>query len=286
VDELAFFDLSEIGAQEGQAVPTVCYVATLDAGMLTSPPDGTETCTDVVPETYGACSYDGGVAGAPPELGAPRPLRLGGRLTKLGRNRRAAFNRVREDDEECMAGAIARSLDWLNREYRLGVNKTAQQLQRELVEAGTAIGKETGQTNAEVEGRRLRNKQAYTDRVFGGRIVTKTWDAGANVDTPPGMTESTEDLATWLRREWETEDVELIYTNGDEAHAVTIVEVVEDSFGNFKVKFRDDQYQNDPSGPGDSREKPAWVFKQNGVWHFFGLQFTIRFAVSESVTPE
>jgi hypothetical protein len=184
-----------------------------------------------------------------------------------------------------MAGALARSLDWLNREYTLGSKKKAQKIYADLVNAGATQLPGPGDSAAAAEGKRLSAKQTYVNQEFGGKVVTKTWDPGTNVDTPTGMTESGGDFAVWLKAEWETEDVELAFRSTGFAHIVTLTEVAENADGSFKVKFRDDAQQRDGNG-GDNGPKNGKIFQSGGTWYFGNTNFPLQFAISESpVTP-
>jgi cell division septation protein DedD len=184
-----------------------------------------------------------------------------------------------------MAGALARSLDWLNREYTLGSKKKAQKIYADLVNAGATQLPGPGDSAAAAEGKRLSAKQTYVNQEFGGKVVTKTWDPGTNVDTPTGMTESGGDFAVWLKAEWEAEDVELAFRSTGFAHIVTLTEVAENADGSFKVKFRDDAQQRDGNG-GDNGPKNGKIFQSGGTWYFGNTNFPLQFAISESpVTP-
>ena len=264
-------------------------------------------------------------------IGAPAPMRfraseaaavrrLGPRLAQapqqpvdLGPNRREAYNGVQEFDRHCMAGAIARSLDWLNREYRFGVELTAQQFYDGLTEAGVTATPRTQEFNpmpnrqAMVAGQRLAAKTNYVNEIFGpGRIQTSVWDAtsGApndgnihtNLPKRSPNAQNPEDFDAWLRREWAAgEDVEVSWTSPKSAHILTLTEVAVDAEGNFKIKYREDRDQRSPER-GDSGPTDGSIFKgtarQDGrqiqVWRFGDAKgethHVVKYAVAESPT--
>jgi hypothetical protein len=285
VRETAYVNLAQLGLQPGDDLTSICYTATLTSDLLETQPTGELKCLDVSALDYVAGDAESFALAGPFDPGAPEPISFQEKPTKLGANRKQNFNSVQEGENQCMAGALARSLDWLNREYTLGSKKKAQQIYADLVKAGATQLPGPGDSAAAAEGKRLAAKQTYVNQQFGGKVVTKTWDPGANVDTPTGMTESGGDFAAWLKAEWETEDVELAFRSNGFAHIVTLTEVAENADGSFKVKFRDDAQQRDGNG-GDNGPKNGKIFQSGGTWYFGSTSFPLRFAISESpVTP-
>jgi hypothetical protein len=285
VRETAYVNLAQLGLQPGADLTSICYTATLTLDMLETQPTGELRCIDVSALEYVAGDDESFALAGPFDPGAPEPISFQEKPTKLGTNKKQTFNSVQEDDKQCMAGALARSLDWLNREYTLGSKKKAQKIYADLVKAGTTQLGGPGDSAAATEGKRLAAKQTYVNQEFGGKVVTKTWDPGANVDTPTGMTESGGDFAAWLKAEWETEDVELAFRSAGFAHIVTLTEVAENADGSFKVKYRDDGQQRDDNG-GDNGPKNGKIFKSGGTWYFGNTNLPLLFAISESpVTP-
>jgi hypothetical protein len=285
VRETAYVNLAQVGLQPGDDLTTICYAASLTLDLLEAQPTGELGCLDVSTLEYVAGDDESFALAGEFDPGAPEPISFQEKPTKLGVNKKQKFNSVQEGDNQCMAGALARSLDWLNREYTLGSKKKAQQIYADLVKAGATQLPGSGDSAAATEGKRLAAKQTYVNQQFGGKVVTKTWDPGANVDTPTGMTESGGDFAAWLKAEWETEDVELAFRSGGFAHIVTLTEVAENADGSFKIKYRDDGQQRDGNG-GDNGPKNGNIFKSGGTWYFGNTNFPLQFAISESpLTP-
>jgi hypothetical protein len=220
------------------------------------------------------------------------------------------YNGVQERQKGCFAGAIARSLDWLNRQYNMGVDKSVDDFYADLEEAevtATIAGKGFGdEPNPEgrIRGYRLAQKVNYVNGVFGPeRIRTQVWDAGSSApnagavitplpkSSPRGP--NPVDLDAWLRREWQAgEDIEVGWVTKGGGHAVTLTEVAVDADGNFKIKYREDRAQTSPRGDagptdgtifrgqiGDQRV-PGWRFSDAK-----GGDHSISFAVSESPNP-
>ncbi|MCK5247495.1 hypothetical protein KAR02_11375, partial [Candidatus Bipolaricaulota bacterium] len=163
---------------------------------------------------------------------------------------------VQEARATCCAGSFARSLDWLNRKYDLGIDRTAQQIYTDLIAAGVSRPN-TDRTPARDEW--VARKNQYARAQSGNRIVTKVWDRGTSVSPIPGVTEETGDFLEWLKGEIQTEDVELAYFYPGNAHIVTVLEVYTKD-GDTYVKYRDDERQaNDAQG--DTAVKHAKIYK-------------------------
>lgn len=330
-----FFDLSQLGVRAGERLKALCFAAELSFNPRRSPPGPPSRCRRVRSERY--------LAGDDPSMapggsfragvGAPAPIkyraseavavrRLGSGpepalpLEDLGPNRREPYSGVQEGDRRCMAGAIARSLDWLNREYNFGVELSAQEFYEGLRDAGVTGTPDTQgistQPNAVPRGvgLRLAAKMRYVNDVFGpGRIETKVWDAasgaanGGNVHTnlPKSSpnSQNPEDFDAWLSREWQAgEDVELAWISPQSAHIVTLTEVAVDADGNFKVKYREDRAQG--SRRGDLGPTDGTIFRgrigenPDGSplmgWRFGDAkgktQHVVKYAIAESPTDE
>jgi len=188
---------------------------------------------------------------------------------------------VQEGNARCSAGSFARSIDWLNREHALGIDRTAQQIYQDLIAAGVSV------PNADRSPARdewIAKKNQYVREQTGNRIVTKVWDRGTDVDAIAGVEEETGDFAEWLKREIQTEDVEVAYFYPGNAHIVTVLEVYSKD-GDTYVKYRDDERQGDDT-KGDTAVKHAKIYKKDGQYRFGSDSNTIYFAVSESVVSE
>jgi len=211
--------------------------------------------------------------------GEPEPLHVDGVPTSVNAPR--DVRGVQEGTARCAAGAFARSLDWLNREHELGIQKTAQQIYQDLVRAGVSEPNEDG-TPARDEW--IARKNELARRQTGNRIVTKVWDRGTNIDPIENVTEQNGDFAEWLQREIRTEDVEIAYYYPGNAHIVTILQVYTRG-GSLFVKYRDDERQDDNTH-GDTAVKHARIYKVGDEYRFGTDRNRIYFAVSESVTDD
>ncbi|MCK5587021.1 hypothetical protein KAJ02_13190 [Candidatus Bipolaricaulota bacterium] len=210
--------------------------------------------------------------------GEPEGVKLDAKPEKV--NVARDVRSVQEGNAKCAAGSFARSLDWLNRKHELGIERTAQQIYADLITAGVSRPN-VDRTPARDEW--VAKKNQYARQQSGNRIVTKVWDRGADVSPIPGVEEETGDFLEWLKREIQTEDVEVAYFYPGNAHIVTVLEVYTKD-GDTYVKYRDDERQGDDT-KGDSAVKHAKIYKKDGQYHFGSDRNTIYFAVSESVVP-
>jgi hypothetical protein len=185
---------------------------------------------------------------------------------------------VQEGSAKCAAGAFARSLDWLNREHDLGLQKTAQQIYQDLIRAGVS---EPNTDGSPARDEWIARKNEYAREQTENRIVTKVWDHGTNVDPIEDVTEENGDFAEWLKREIRTEDVEVAYYYPGNAHIVTVLQVYTRG-GSLFVKYRDDERQDD-NAHGDAAVKHARIYKVGDTYRFGTDRNRVYFAVSESV---
>ncbi len=211
--------------------------------------------------------------------GEPEGIKVEGVATRV--NGARDVRGVQEEGARCAAGAFARSLDWLNREHDLGMQKNAQQIYRELIAAGVS---EPNDDNTPARDEWIARKDEYAREQTDGRIVTKVWDRGTTVELIEGVTEETGDFAEWLKREIRTEDVEVAYYYPGNAHIVTVLEVYTRG-GHLYVKYRDDEHQGN-NARGDTAVKHAKIYKVDGEYRFGADRNRIYFAVSESVAAE
>jgi len=281
--EVAHFNLEELGLMPEQDITELLYGYSLTyltledfyllpADMMFAPIDTIERKANDSPDE----------PPEPPEPffdpGAPEGVKGLGPATR--KNNERDVGPVQEDDCKCCAGSFARSLDWLNRKYELGMDKTAQEIYDDLIDSGVSEPNLDG-TTARDEW--IERKDKYAKEQAGDRIFTKVWDGGDYVDTVPGVGEQSGDFLEWLKNEIETEDVEVAYYYPGSAHIVTIVGVYTKD-GDVYVKYRDDETQGD-STTGDAAVKHAKVYEKDGKYHFGSDKNTLYFGVSESVTP-
>jgi len=287
--ESVHVDLAEIGLVFDDALKLVfgidveqLYVAiSVTADALDAFPDTTSELIDVGTVEYWASGNEdeSPLPGPFVDPGRPRGVKVPGAPAKVNVTR--DVRAVQETVSTCCAGAFARSIDWLNRTYELGMDKTAQQIYRDLIAAGVSKPN-VDSSPARDEWIHLKNQ--YARAQTGDRIVTKVWDRGSDVSPVSGVTEETGDFLDWLKREIPTEDVELAYYYPGNAHIVTIVEAYTVGAKTF-VKYRHDQPQGDDAN-GDEAVLHAEIYLKDGQYRFASDANIIYFAVSESVVSD
>jgi hypothetical protein len=277
--EAVHVNLAELNLTQGVDLPEIFYDKTVDSSIRTTPP-GPATAFAIVRNQKRLATDDPSRFPEPGPMnpGEPVGVKLDSPPVLLSADR--DIGPVQEDKKKCMPGAFARSLDWLNRENKLGLGKTAQEIYEELIKK--KVGSDT--TSLEDD---LKAKAEYARDISGTkeRIVTKVWDGDNKVKPIPGIKEEGGTFIDWLENEIKTEDVELAYYYPGGAHMVTVVGVYKDEKGNVIVKFREDDKQGDHNN-GDEKVKETKVYIKNGVPRFDGDNNKIGFAVSESVEEE
>jgi len=279
----AYFDLSDLGFVPGIEMPDVQYIISQTDYILETMPN--EPVSDGTIESEVRQSYDLSFEGTPVPVHIPPPMSVNtySYATIISPIRRGV-DRVQEDTNHCTAGAYARSLDWLNDTYNLGLDMSGQDFYDSLTERGVSDQSIEGRLRTEW----LRRKDQFARSISDGAIYTKAWDGGNSVDPIPGIHESRGDLLEWLLRESKTEDVEMAYHWTDSAgnghgHIVTIVGVIRNSDGSYTVLYKDDEYQGYDSH-GDTRIKYARLIPLGGgQYGFNNSNRRIHFAASESI---
>lgn len=280
--EGVYLDLEDLGISDGEEIGAITYVAT-----VTPEPLLTQPVTPILPATFTSedrFAWDRHYDVEPPMAASPAPVnvRVPATATQIGSDRDVGA--VQEGNCCCMAGSIARSVDWLNRTHALGINANAQEIYDGLRTAGVSVPGEDVTVEDWIEA-----KVDYTDMNCQDRIVTKVWDRGNTFIGPiAGLSESNEGLIDWLKREIKTEDIELAYCWWDpasgtwKAHIVTIVDVFEDTNGDIYVKYREDGQQGN-SAAGDSGVLTAKLAPHDGGWYGLGSTGNfLYFGLSES----
>lgn len=286
--EGTYFNLAELGLIAGTDLSEIYYSATVDSTIRATNPGPAATFAAVETlERRATDVTDQSPDPGPFDPGEPNGVKLDAAPTK--QNKARDVKGVQENHSKCCAGAFARSIDWLNREHKLGMNKNAQQIYEDLIKANVSKP-DLGGPNSRDEWIEAKNK--YTREQTNNRIVTKVWERTADtVDDTEGVVQETGDFAMWLIREIKTEDVELAYFYPSNAHIVTVLEVYTKD-GDTYVKYRDDEVQGDDSkgdGKGGNKYpavKHAEIYKKNGEYHFGSDNNTIYFAVSESKSKD
>jgi len=287
--EATYFNLAELGLIFDSALELVfgidviqLYVlVTVSSEILDDYPDAAADLVEVETVEHWATGTPDESPEPGPFLdpGEPEGVKLDGAPERV--NVARDVRPVQEARATCCAGSFARSLDWLNRKHELGIGRTAQQIYTDLIAAGVSRPN-MDRTPARDEW--VARKDQYAREKSGGKIVTKVWDRGTSVSPIPGVTEETGDFVEWLKREIQTEDVELAYFYPGNAHIVTVLEVYTKD-GDTYVKYRDDECQGRDT-EGDTAVKHAKIYKKDGQYHFGSDRNTIYFAVSESVVSQ
>lgn len=289
--ESSFFDWQELGYEEGEPVEAIEYELALQTEPAAEPAITIGRSTVLVaPEGHALCDEEEtGDPGDDPPGGAapgrPQPARSDG-TARRGHEERDV-RAVQEANRHCVAGAFARSLDWLNREHDLGLGKDATGFYDDLVAAGVS------QRNRGGDEGWLALKDRYARAQSGNRIVTKLWNfAGeGGLDPIPGIPTDRSTAISfkdWIQREMaDGEDVEVAFKERSRMegtpfrHIVTAVDLVLQRDGDMIIKYRDDERQGNDRGDGSIKSFKVVMFEGNAHLGRIGRQVT--FAVSESV---
>ena len=277
--EGADFDITLLGLSDGTDLSSLQYRFSVTPVVLALPLVGPMVGAVVADRVRLAFGTELGV-GVPlvaANIGAPVGVRVRQGVTDVIQHR--DVQGVQEDNSFCLYGSFARSIDWLNRTYKLGSNKTAQQIYDDIVKAAVPIGAGSYAKN-------VAKKDSILKRL-DGTSATKILDLKNAIGPVSGVAEETgKDLLEWLRRELPTEDVELQYVGANVNHIVTLTGLYKSGDTTY-VKYRDDEHQGDNT-KGDAAEKHASLIKDaNGDYVFRrkegGAFGTVRVAISESV---
>jgi hypothetical protein len=286
-------DLTDFGLSSGTQISSFDFGYQLTTSPLDAAPSVNFSNVSVSSLTYRAPTIDGVNVFRGP-FGSPGGFKAAGADSTVKGEPvvHEGVPRVVEDCCQCMPGAFARSLGWLNEKHKLGYGKDAQDIYKELKDR---IGFEKRLREEE----RIKKKAEYAKGISSS-IATKVLDAAGVLGSIEGVPEdSTTDLIEWLKREIKTEDVELAYCwfnpnkpPGEQkgCHIVTIAGFWEQDDKSF-VYYRDDAVQDGQSG--DLGYKIAELEKAaDGSYRFkrssgsTGTIRTVKYAVSESVIPE
>ena len=278
------FNIVDLGLSTGTNLLNMDVLLSVDPTPLLSNPTGLFNnflVSDVKQRTTG-----GFLAPFPINVGQPAGQKANGLVTKVIQHKNVPG--IQEDLNKCLTGAFGRSISWLNQEYRLGYNKTTQEIYDELFARN--IGSGLGDNNYS---RMIRDKANYLNGIAsnaGTNAVTKLLDIQNIFGDIEGVIEKKNiDLIDWLYQELPTEDVELDYGH----HIVTVTGIYMQD-GMTYIKFRDDEHQGDPNS-GDSVEKRGKLTLKDGMYFFRrdpepGIPdeaFKVRVTISESVhVPE
>ena len=279
------FDLGEFGISAGTDVSSLDVIMSLDSEFQTAPSAGLSSSFAVENLTYFSWNDIGD-----PETtaGFDDPGRPKGNKNTAEPDTKPKDRDIKplqEDPNQCFPGSMARSLDWLNREYEIGVNKPIDDVYKELRDK---VKSPAGKDVVEQATEQIRLKDEYAKATFKDSIRTKVYDPLGFVNAIPGVAETTpkdEALLEWLEREMKTEDVELAYYWKGGAHIVTIVSIYKTKDGKIKVRYRDDENQGNKSA-GDSELKEKELYLRDGRFRFGADENSVWYLASESPIPE
>lgn len=274
----ADLDLADVGISDGTALSSMDYRFTVTTAPLSVAPGGTDSTASVTPVTYGLRRITAPGGEGKPDAPSPHKPSVPAPATDVVEHK--GVPRVMEDDSECMPGAFARSIGWLNSAYNLNYPKTAQEIYSDLK---ALIGSGVGHP----ENKRIELKAGYLHDKVSNRAVTKVRDVQGLLPPMTGVEEDdTTDVLAWIRREMNTEDVELAvtYASGG-AHIVTLVGLFKQG-DDWYMRYRDDESQvGQGAGAGDTGIKTARFGKNTSGYWFGDPSARVYYAVSESV-PE
>ncbi len=268
------FNIVDLGLASGTPLPSMGVVYSIDSTPRIMQPTGAALGFSVTGIDYQATG--GKLLDFVADVGRPAGHKAAGAATKIIQHKDVPD--VQEGIDQCLPGSLARSIGWLNTEYKLGSAKTAQQIFDDLV-ALKVGSKGAGATTYEQD---IAAKAKYLDDLAKVHTKTKVLDLQNRVGPIPGVSEETGiDLVDWLYRELPTEDVELDYDH----HIVTITGIFMQD-GETYVKYRDDIQGADKTVTPEHTGK---LTKVGGVYKFReeggAGGFTVQLAISESI-PE
>ncbi len=267
-------DLTDLGLAPGDDLTDIDIAYSITPDVLQVMPAATPELYDVGDVIYQAS----GAKIGPPLLNVGAPMGVKATAAVTDAILHNGVGSVQEEKNCCLAGAFARSLDWLNKHYKLGSGNSAQDFYTDLRKQKVSSSETTYEQD-------IVAKHKYLLKLSPG-ATTKILDVAGIVDdnSTPGIPQQTgKDVVDWLYREMKTEDVELHY----DKHMITLTGIYKQG-GSIYVKYRDDEKQGDDA-KGDKAEKTARLYKQNGDYYFRrkpdGSGITVKVLVSESVSP-
>jgi hypothetical protein len=274
------FDIKELGISVGDALGSINMTYSISASVLASIPVGGAS-------VYSVSSIDYLMAGGTKgdnsfgDVGSPAGHKATEEVAKTDVIQHKNVPGVQEGNKRCLAGALARSMGWLNVEYKAGSAKTAQDFYNDL--RAKDVGSQTGDAKVTSYEDDIKEKDKQLQSLHVSE--TKIGDLDNRLGAIEGVKEdSTTDLIEWLKKELKTEDVELDYGR----HIVTITGFYKQGGKTF-VKFRDDEKQGDDT-KGDTTEKEAELYKEMDKYYFrvkdSGSSFQVKALISESFIPE
>jgi hypothetical protein len=125
------FDIALLGVPTGTPLTTLNFVATVSAEIQIGMPIGTMTTATVESVDYHpAGDAKLGQPALPDDVGSPAGIMISTAVSNLIEHE--GVPGVQEGTNQCLAGATARSIAWLNARYNLGSTKTAQEIYQDM----------------------------------------------------------------------------------------------------------------------------------------------------------
>lgn len=300
------FDIAQLGLASGTNLASLDFTSSVDSTLRASMPSGTMTSATVTHQVEIPATGLGKTGGPPPPPGSPTGVKVQGKVDETNSTpARPDVPSVQEDKNQCVPGAFARSISWLNVAHGLGLTKkvngktvprTAQEIYQALVNL----------LDSKSDGERLALKAealANQAKQAGKKAVTKLFDPGNDVKLPKNdksveRDKSEKDLLKWMKRELNNgQDVEMVYDlgttleGGITGHIITITRIIQTDSGTY-VEYRDDEAQGD-SKKGDAGVKTGQLESDGKGGYTFRrkdtgakgepVMFKVKWAVSESV---
>ncbi len=269
LDQVVYFNIADLGLHEGMPLSSLQAIVSYERAPLQTQPQGNNVSYMVIPSDRDAWGH---TVDPPQKVGFPRGHIASGPVTDALKH--TNISSVQEAPNNCITGAYARSIKWLDTTYdlkNLPPGKTAQDVYNDL--AGLGVGHGTGHHDEE---QMLETKAAYL-KGQDGRAVTKFVDlTGWMSNNVAGCTEENPaNLKDWLQYELKTEDVEICYDH----HCIMLAGIYTQQ-GCVFLEYRDDERQGNDTA-GDTTEKEGQLLEDAGQWYLDGSP--IDYVVSESI---
>jgi hypothetical protein len=218
----------------------------------------------------------------PFDPGEPRPILIT-RIPRTEFNLRVS-RPVQEERGHGVAGAFARSLDWLNQIFKWDPSLSAQKIYDDLVEIGVSTATDKNGNGTRID-EWIEAKDAYCFLLSAGDIVTTLWDGAEDLFPPMAgiKEEDQQDLGDWLKGEMAKDaDVEIVVSFSGGRYVFMLTGMFTEKGKTF-VRFRFDDKPGDDI-KGDEEEVVGEIYKGNdGNYHLISDDWTIIGGFSEAV---
>ncbi len=287
-DEAVHIDLAELGVVAGQDLTQLCYLLEVEVNPRTDAPGGTLVQSAVMDEENDSWDHEESSTHISDDTAVqpPNGYKAKGESENLqcSKDELDAIPEERrlkaEGCKKCFAGAYARSFDYLNRQFELGLDKTTSQIYEDLIDLD--VSKKPGIPCPPASRKTwLETSLSYFNGLIEAqnkKIVTRVWEIGSKIagrnlsprkykdgQVPPIAGAESETLGKDKLKEWIKAEVrrkaaiQLAYTKtGGSGHIVYVLGCYEDEDGKLFVRFRDDNRQ-DNDKKGDCEIKVAEI---------------------------